>query len=94
MFVVTLLPKLQSNAHHNPHNFRKADALEQELVLRGEYFDETPAEILTAFPRKNRPQFAGYTNDGTGDDSKTNVILHSKKRKYEQVRIQDASGNE
>ena len=63
-------------------------------MLMGEYFDETPAENLMAFSRKNCEQFVGYTNDGTGDDSKTNVILHSKKRKYEQVRKQDASGNE
>ena len=64
-------------------------------MLKGEYFDETPAENLMAFSRKNCEQFAGRdTNDGTGDDSKTNVILHSKKRKYEQVRKQDASGNE
>ena len=63
-------------------------------MLKGEDFDETPAENLMAFSRKNCEQFAGYTNDGTGDDSKTNVILHSKKRKYEQVRKQDASGSE
>ena len=63
-------------------------------MLKGEDFDETPAEKLLAFSHKNRQQFAGYTNDGTGDDSKTDVILHSKKRKYEQVRIQDASGHE
>ena len=47
-------------------------------MLKGEDFDETPAENLMAFSRKNCEQFAGYTNDGTGDDSKTNVILHSK----------------
>ena len=94
MFVVTLLPKLQSNAHHNPHNFWKVDALEQEFMLKGEDFDETPAENLLAFSRKNRQQFAGYTNDGMGGDSKTNVLLHSRKPLYEQVTKQDASGSE
>ena len=63
-------------------------------MLKGEDFDETPAENLMAFSRKNCEQFAGYTNDGTGDDSKTDVLLHSKKRKYEQVRKQNASGSE
>jgi hypothetical protein len=92
--LVTLLPKLQSNANHNPHNFRKVDSLEQEFMLKGEDFDETPAENLMAFSRKNCEQFAGYTNDGTGDDSKTNAILHSKTRKYEQVRKHDGSGSE
>ena len=64
-------------------------------MLKRKYFDETPAENLPAFSRKNRQQFAGYTNDGTGDDdSKTNVLLHSSKRKYEQVTKQDAPGIE
>ena len=86
---------MQSIANHNPHNFRKVDALKQELMLKRKYFDETPAENLPAFSRKNRQQFAGYTNDGTGDDdSKTNVILHSSKQKYEQVTKQDAPGIE
>ena len=83
--VVRLLPKLQSNANHNLHNFRKVGVLEQEFMLKGENFDETPAENLLAFSR---------TNDGTGGDSKTNVLLHSSKRKYEQVTEQDASGSE
>ena len=64
-------------------------------MLKGEDFDETPAENLLAFSRKNRQQFAGYTNDGTGDDdSKTNVLLHSSKPKDEQVTNQDAPGSE
>ena len=61
-----------------------------ELMLKRKDFDETPAENLSAFSRK----FAGYTNDGTGDDSKTNALLHSSKRKYEQVTKQDAPGIE
>ena len=63
-------------------------------MLKGEDFDETPAEKLLAFSRKNRQQFAGYTNDGMGGDSKTNVLLHSRKPLYEQVTKQDASGSE
>ena len=63
-------------------------------MLKGEDFDETPAENLLAFSRKNRQQFAGYTNDGTGVDSKTNVLLHSSEAIYEQVTKQDASGSE
>ena len=62
-------------------------------MLMGEYFDETPAENLTAFPRKNRPQFAGYANDGTGNDSKTIILSHSSKRENEQFTEHDASGS-
>ena len=86
---------MKSNANHNSHKFRKVDALKQEFMLKRKYFDETPADNLLAFSCKNYKQFAGYTNDGTGDDdSKTNVLLHSSKRKYEQVTKQDAPGME
>ena len=58
------------------------------------YFDETPAENLLDFSRKNRQQFAGCTNnDGTEDVGKTNVLLQSKP-KDEQVTNQDAPGSE
>ena len=63
-------------------------------MLKRKDFDETPAENLLSFSRKSRQQFAGYTNDGTGDDSKTNVLLYSSKRKYEQITKQDAPGSE
>ena len=63
-------------------------------MLKGEDFDETPAENLLAFSRKNRQQFAGYTDDGAVHDNETEVLLHSSKRKYEQVTKQDASGSE
>ena len=63
-------------------------------MLKGEDFDVSPAENLMALSRKNCLQFAGYTNDGMGDDCKTDVLLHSRKPLYEQVTKQDASGSE
>ena len=91
--VVTLFQKFQSNANHNSHNFRKVDALKQEFMLKRKYFDETPAENLSAFSRKNRQQFAGHANDGTEDVGKANVLLHSSKTTDEQITKQDAPGN-
>ena len=62
-------------------------------MLKGEDFDETPVENSMAFSRKNCQQFAGYTNDGTGDDSKTDVLSHSSKRENEQFTEHYASGS-
>ena len=61
-------------------------------MLKRKDFDESPAESLLAIPRKNRQQFAGYTNDGTEDVGKTNVLLHSSTPKDEQVTKQDTPG--
>ena len=68
--------------------FKKVSVLEQENMMNGEYFEETPAENILDIRRKNSQQ---YAND-EGGDSKTNLILLSK-RKYEQVSTQEDPGS-
>ena len=55
--------------------------MEQENMMNREYFEEIPAENILDIRRKNREQ---YANDEV-DDGTTNLILISRKRKYEQV---------
>ena len=69
--------------------FKKVSVLEQENMMNGEYFEETPAENILDIRRKNRQQ---YAND-EGGDGKTNLILLSSKRKYEQVSTQEDPGS-
>ena len=57
--------------------------------MNGEYFEETPAINILDIRRKNRQQ---YAND-EGGDGKTNLILLSNKRKYEQVSTQEDPGS-
>ena len=69
--------------------FKKVSVLEQENMMNGEYFEETPAINILDIRRKNRQQ---YAND-EGGDGKTNLILLSSKRKYEQVSTQEDPGS-